>query len=168
MTNPLTHVTVLLQDDRHTMRICRIMSHITKIRFWFSLRDYKDPDVHDAHSAQIRLAETFEIDLLCNIILLQSFMYTTFSMHIANKVLKKSDGIGSCLIELQPFSERISNCTNTLYSGEFSKYSCTPQFWVYPSRTGLLLGFDGVHGCKEHGPPFTLETFYHPRSIHTE
>ena len=25
-------------------------------------------------------------------------------MHIANKVLKKSDGIGSCLIELQPFS----------------------------------------------------------------
>ena len=31
-------------------------------------------------------------------------MYTTFSMHIVNKVLKKSDGIGSCLIELQPFS----------------------------------------------------------------
>ena len=43
------------------------------------------------------------------------------------------------------FSERVSNCTNTLYFGEFSKYSCTPQFYVFPGRSGLLLDSDGVH-----------------------
>ena len=103
------------------MRICRIMSHITKIRFWFSLRDHKDLDVHDAHSAQIRLAVTLEIDLLCRIILLQSSCISLSQCISQIKCWKKRWHWIVFDRTATLFSERISNCTNTLYSGEFSK-----------------------------------------------
>ena len=91
------------------------------------------------------------------------FMCTTFSIQIASKVLKKSDCVRSCLIELPPFP--------------LSKLQIAPTNWIlmcFPSifvhcNSGfiqvvlgfflMLIGVHRIHGCKEYWMPISLQTF---------
>ena len=123
----------------------------------FSLRDWKDPGVHDANSAWVRLfAVTWEIDTFCCTILLLTSCFTTFSMHIAGKVLKKGRlrWIVSDKIAI-PSAEQPSNYTHILYFGDFSKYSCTLQSWADSGRNQLLRS---NRRCEEHRLSIFLKT----------
>ena len=96
-----------------------------------------------SNSAWVRLAVTLEIGVRCSITLRQSSCIP-LSQNISQVKCWK-ERLRWIVFDRTAilFSERVSNCTNTLYFGEFSKYFCTPQFWIYPGRTELLLASDG-------------------------
>ena len=139
-------------------------------RRMFSLRDGKDPDVHDANSAWVRLSVTLEIGKLCSMTLLQSSCAPLSQYTSQVKCWKERlHGIVFDRTAIL-FSERASDCNNLLYFGELSNYFCTLQVSVYPDRIELLPDFDWRTSGSLLWKTRTASPFWDfvlPESIHT-
>ena len=110
-----------------------------------------------------------DICILCSITLLQSSCIPP-SQHISQvKCWKKQ--LRTIVFDWTAvlFSERVSNCTNTLHFGEFSKCFFLRRnsgfIHVVLSVFLILMGVHRVHDCEKHGLPVPIETY--PESIHT-
>ena len=128
----------------------------------FSLRDWKDPDVHDANSAWVRLAVALGIGVLCSINPLQSSC-TPLSQYMSQVSVEQSVCVGSCLRELQSFS-----------LGEFQiapKYCMLvkfPSVFAYRDSAWILIvlkffliwsSIHRVHGCEKRWLPVPSKAF---------